>query len=215
LQHRALAGAGALTQVTHGLLCKLGNSCEESSAMGSKNQEQKNTKNVPCSKLNGCNEIRRKVSDGPAKASRPGTSSGAGLPAELVIRTTSFCTSGESLPLRNLGTRGKRFPVLTKMQRYDFRICFRHSPPPLAPPWVTAEPKHVIALTKVPDDPKREYEDTYVGPRTEREQSTPVHLFGAYAALVYQTFPFPCSACHVAALDYGRIRLHPSRRRQN
>jgi hypothetical protein len=35
-----------------------------------------------------------------------------------------------------------------------------------------AEPKHVIARTKVPGDPKREYEDTYIGARTEREQST-------------------------------------------
>jgi hypothetical protein len=75
-----------------------------------------------------------------------------------------------------------------------------------------AEPKHVIARTKVPGDPKREYEDTYIGARTER---TKYHLFGAYAPLMYQSFPFPCSACHVATLDYGRIRLHPSRRRQN
>ena len=86
--------------------------------------------------------------------------------------------------------------------------CLRH----LRAHGGAAELKHVIALTKVPADPKREYEDTFIGARTGREQSTTCL---AHAPLMYQTFPFPCSACHVAALEYGRIRLHPSRRRQN
>ena len=124
----------------------------------------------------------------------------------LQARACPFVTSG-------LAARGFRCSQKCKGTIFESvsASCLRH----LLPNGSTAEPKHVIALTKVPEDPKREYEDMYIGPRTEREQSTPVHLFGAYAALMYQNFPFPCSACHVAALDYGRIRLHPSRRRQN
>ena len=70
---------------------------------------------------------------GPAKVSGPVT--GSGLPAELVIHTNSCCTSGESLPLRILGTHGTRFPVHTKMPRYDFESAIRHLPPPLARAW--------------------------------------------------------------------------------